>query len=328
MIERRRRLLAAAGVSAFAVPLAVLAQPPRRTKRIGLLWEADSQSPTLVEAFNAGLREIGYVQGRDYVIEQRSAKDDHRLLPSLAAELLELKVDLIVATTTASAVAARGATHDVPIVFTAAGDPVGSGLATSLRRPGGNVTGLSTQNAELTIKHLDLLREVVPKLRRVGFLYHADNAANVTMLVRLERECSKVRIQCMGVGIREKQDIPGAFATLQRDKAQALILSGSPVLVGWQNAIIDHAARHRMPAMYAVSLNVEEGGLISYAASGRDRFRRAATYVDKIFNGAKPADLPIEQPTKFELVINMKTARALGITIPQSILVRADRVIE
>src|SRR5262249_49474670 len=168
--------------------------------------------------------------------------------------------------------------------------------------------------------------EIIPDLRRVGLLYLAGNAA--ASFARLESECSKLRIQFMGIAVREKQDIPGAFGTLQRDKAQALILSGSQVLLAWRDTIIDHAARHRLPAMYLASVNVEEGGLISYASNGRARFKRAAVYADKIFKGAKPGDLPIEQPTKFDLVVNVKTAKALGITIPQSILVRADRVIE
>ncbi|HKA44827.1 MAG TPA: ABC transporter substrate-binding protein [Burkholderiales bacterium] len=328
MTVRRQLLLVLVG-SALAAPLTVLAQPPSRAKRIGFLWDADSPGELrLIDAFRAGLRELGYVQDRDYVIEQRSAKGNHHLLPALAAELLALKVDLIVATSNPSAMATRGATRDVPIVSIGDPDPVGSGLVASLRRPGGNVTGLSSQTPELVIKHLDLLRQIVPNLRRVGFLYPADNTAVVAIFARLESECGKLQIQCIRAAVRQEQDIPGAFGVLQRGKAQALIVSTSTVISAWRDTVIDHAARHRLPAIYGPSVIVEAGGLISYASSGLARFRRAAVYADKIFKGAKPGDLPIEQPTKFDLVVNMKTAKALGITIPQSILVRADRVIE
>jgi len=181
---------------------------------------------------------------------------------------------------------------------------------------------------EVVTKQLDLLRQIVPNLRRVGFLYPADNTAVVAIFARLESECGKLQIQCIRAAVRQEQDIPGAFGVLQRGKAQALIVSTSTVISAWRDTVIDHAARHRLPAIYGPSVIVEAGGLISYASSGLARFRRAAVYADKIFKGAKPGDLPIEQPTKFDLVVNMKTAKALGITIPQSILVRADRVIE
>ena len=224
--------------------------------------------------------------------------------------------------------AAREATRDVPIVFTGAADPVGSGLADSLRRPGGNATGLGTQNAELATKHLDLLRQIVPNLRRVGYLYNADSAANVATFAGLEPGCGKLQIQCIRAAVREVRDIPGAFGALQRDKAQGLIVAGNPALAAWRDNIIDYAARYRLPAIYFTSMMAEAGGLISYTSSLPARFRRAAAYADRIFKGAKPGNLPIELPTKFELVVNLKTARALGITIPQSILVSADKVIE
>jgi ABC-type uncharacterized transport system substrate-binding protein len=323
---RRKFLIALVG-TALASPLAPLAQPPARVRRIGFLWDVDT-TPSLVDAFSAGMRELGYVQGRDYVIEQRSAKGNPRLLKPLAAELLGLKVDLIVATTYPSTVAASEATREVPIVTTGVGDPVGYGLVTSLRHPGGNVTGLSNQSAEVVIKHLDLLRQIVPNLRRVGYLYHADNAASVAIFGRLEPECGKVQVQCIPAAVRDAQNIPGAFGTLQRDKTQGLIVAPGTTLNTWRDTIIDHAARHRLPTTYSTSTLAAAGGLISYSSNAFERYRRAATYVDKIFKGAKPGDLPIEQPTKFELVVNLKTAKALGITIPQAILVRADRVIE
>ena len=326
MKVRRKFLIALVG-SALAAPLALLAQAPGRAMRIGFLWDLETPlSSQLANAFRAGLHELGYVQGRDYVIEQRSAKGDLGLFPALAVELLALKVDLIVATSAASAKAARDATRDVPIVITGVGDPVGIGLADSLRRPGRNVTGLSNQAAELTIKHLDLMRQIMPDLRRVGYLYDAD--VGVATVVRLEGECSKLKIQCIRAAVREAQDIPGVFGALQRDKAQGLIVGSGNRLVAWRDTIIDHAARQRLPAIYNSTVAADAGGLIAYFSNGFERYRRAATYVDKIFKGAKPGDLPIEQPTKFELIVNLKTAKALGITIPQSILVRADRVLE
>ena len=328
MTVRREFLIALVG-SALAAPLTPLAQPLGRPRRIGFLWDVETPgSPQNVDAFSAGLRELGYVQGRDYVIEQRSAKGALRQLPALAAELLALKVDLIVAPGHPSVMAARGATRDVPILITGIPDPVASGLAASLRRPGGNVTGLTNMGSELIIKHLDLLRQIVPDLRRVGCLYDAGNTGSVAHFTRLERECGKLQIQCIGTGLREAQDIPGAFGALRRDKAQGLIVAGGNALAAWRDSIIDHAARHRLPTVYVQPQAAQAGGLISYASDARARFRGAAKYADKIFKGAKTGDLPIEEPTKFELVINMKTAKALGITIPQSILVRADRVIE
>jgi ABC-type uncharacterized transport system substrate-binding protein len=328
MNGRRKFLIALAG-SALAAPRAPLAQPPGRPRCIGFLWDVETPGGSQnLDAFRAGLRELGYVEGRDYVIEQRSAKGDLRLLPSVAAELLTLKVDLIVATSYPATMAASRATRDVPIVTTGVGDPVGYGLAASLSRPGGNVTGLSNQSTDLAIKHLDLLRQIVPSLRRVGYLYHSDNAASVAIFARLESECTKLQIQCIGAAVSEQQDIPAAFGTLQRDKVQGLIVAPGNAISAWRGSIIDHAARHRLPAIYFNNTAAEAGGLIAYFSNTRERFRRAATYVDKIFKGAKPGDLPIEQPTKFELIVNMKPAKALGITIPQSILVRADRVIE
>jgi ABC-type uncharacterized transport system substrate-binding protein len=297
------------------------------TRRIGFLWEFDPSGSQNVDAFSAGLRELGYVQGRDYVIEQRSAKGNLGLLKPLAAELLAQKVDLIVVPDVASAIAARDTTRDVPIVTIGVGDLVGRGLAASLRHPGGNVTGLTALGPELVIKHLDLLREIVPALRRVGYLHDADNAGAAANLAGLERECTKLQIQCIPAAVREAKEIPGAFGALQRDKAQGLIVAGGR-LAAWRDTIVDHAARYRLPSIYILLTAADAGGLIAYFSNVRERYKRAATYADKIFKGAKPGDLPIEQPTKFELVVNMKTAKALGITIPQSILVRADRVIE
>jgi putative ABC transport system substrate-binding protein len=209
-----------------------------------------------------------------------------------------------------------------------AGDPVGSGLAENLRRPGGNVTGLMGLTADLYIKRLDLLRQILPGMRRVGLLYNPDNASDVLTLKRFESECSRLNLTPIHAAVRKRDQITPAFDSLQRDGAQGLIVAASSLNNDFHAAIAADAARHRLPTMYGPSYYVEAGGLISYATNSQDLYRRAAAYVDKIFKGVKPGDLPIEQPTKFELYVNLKTAKALGLTIPQSILISADKVIE
>jgi ABC-type uncharacterized transport system substrate-binding protein len=240
-----------------------------------------------------------------------------------------LKVDVIVSSGTPSAIAARNATRDIPILITTAGDPPGSGLAISLSRPGGNVTGL-TQGVglELYSKRLDLLRQIVPDMRRVGFLYDPDNAANAKGSSRFEADCQKLGLKALRAPARNAEEISAAFNALKRDQAQALIVTAASTFVPLQQRILEHAASYRLPAVYPVGATAEAGGLISYGTNFPELYRRAAAYADKIFKGAKPGDLPIEQPSKFELVVNLKTAKALGITIPQSILVSADKVIE
>jgi len=273
------------------------------------------------------MRALGYANGRDYAIEQRWAQGDLARLPALAAELLVLKVDLIFAGTSASAVAARKATREIPILIATAGDPVGSGLATTLSHPGGNVTGLNTLASELYTKRLDLLRQLLPGMRRVGLLYNPNSASNVLILNRFEADCGRLQFKPVRAPVRKAEEIAAAFDTLQRDKAQGVIVTASTNIV-WQDSIIEHAAKHRLPAVYSGGLFAESGGLLSYAADRPDLYRRAAAYADKIFKGAKPSDLPIEQPNKFETIINLKTAKALGIKIPDVILLRADKVIE
>ncbi len=254
-----------------------------------------------IDAFNAGMRELGYAEGKDYAIEHRSAENDLARLPALAAELLALKVDVIVPSGTPSAVAARNATREIPILIVTVGDPVGSGLAASLRRPGGNVTGLTNLASDLVTKHLDLLRQILPDMRRVGFLYNPDNAANVLGLKQFESDCGKLGFNSIRAPVRKAEDIATAFNTLKRDKAQGMIVTAASSNIAWRESIIEHAAKHRLPAIYGENLFAESGGLLSYAANFPDLYRRAAAYADKIFKGAKPGDLPIEQPTKFEL---------------------------
>ena len=326
----RRKLIFSMGAGALTVPFASLAQQQRKVWRIGVLWERDRSdySPNL-EAFKGGMRGLGYAEGKDYAIEQRSANNDHARLPALAVELLALKVDLIVTSGSPSAVAAHNATHDVPILIVTISDPVGSGLAASLARPGGNLTGLAQGvGSELYTKRLDLLRQILPGIRRVGFFYNPENAGNMRSLNQFQSDCDKLKLESIPVPVRKVQDVEAAFNILKRDKAQALIIAGDSTYISWRETIIELAAKLRLPAIYPALSFVDSGGLISYATNTTDLYRRLPVYADKIFKGVKPGDLPIEQPLQFETVINLKTAKALGIKIPNSVLVQATRVIE
>ena len=325
----RRELLIMLGAGALAAPLACFAQQKGKVWRIGFLWEnAHVPSDGNIGAFKAGLHELGYTEGRDYVIEHRSAQSELARLPALAAELLALKVDVIVSSGTPSTEAARKVTHQIPILIATAGDPVGSGLAASLRRPGGNVTGLTGLTSELISKRLDVLRKILPDMRRVGILYNPDNASDALSVRQFESDCHKLHFTPLRAPLRKAQEIPDAFNLLKRDKAQGLLVTNSSTNLASRVTIIEQVAKHRLAAVYGGNLYTESGGLISYAANRPDLHRRAAAYADKIFKGAKPGDLPIEQPTKFEMILNLKTAKALGIKIPDMVLVQVTRVIE
>jgi ABC-type uncharacterized transport system substrate-binding protein len=326
---KRRQLLIALGASALAVPLRTFAQQQGKVWRIGFLWEREqSDYIQWLEGFKAGMRELGYTEGKGYAIEQRFAQGDLARLPALVAELLALKVDVIVPSGTPAAVAARNATRELPIVIATVGDPVGNGLAATLRRPGGNVTGLTSINVELYTKRLDLLHQILPGMHRVGLLYNPDNPGAVLVLKQFESDCGKLGFKSIRAPARKAEEIAAAFMTLQRDKAQGLVVSNSSTNSAGRGSIIEHATKNRLPAIYGQSLAADAGGLISYAPNIPDQYPRAAAYADKIFKGAKPGDLPIEQPNKFETVVNLKTAKALGIKIPDIVMLRADRVIE
>ncbi len=326
----RRELIAAFGAGALAAPFTAFAQQQRKVWRIGLLIESNpSFYVERINIFNERMRELGYLEGKDYSIEQRAAQSDIASLSKLATELVALKVDLILAPGTPPAVAARNVTREIPIVVASAGDPVGSGLVATLQRPGGNVTGFANGVAsELVSKRLDLLRQMLPGIRRIGFLYLPENTANSAGLKQFEADCAKLRITSIRAPLRTAREIPTVFDALKRDTTQGLIVSQATPYTTWKDSIVEHARKHRLPAIYAASLFAEAGGLIAYGSSRSDGWRGAAAYVDKIFKGAKPGDLPIEQPTKFETVINLKTAKTLGIKIPDVIMLRADKVIE
>jgi len=269
------------------------------------------------------------VEGQNIAIEYRWAEGRFERLPDLAAELVRLKVDVIVSVVTQASLAAKNATRTIPIVMVAAGDPLGSGLVASLARPGGNVTGPSSMYAELAGKQLELLKETVPKVSRVAVLWNPANAVwQAQMLRATEVAARALGLQLQLLEARGPDELEGAFAAMTRERASALLVQVDVIFALHARRLADLAAKRHLPAMYGSREHVEAGGLMSYAPNIPDLFRRAATYVDKILKGAKPADLPVEQPTRFELIINLKTAKALGLTIPPSLLVRADQVIE
>ena len=321
--EVSMRRIALAVVLALSLTLAAEGQQAGKVSRIGVLAVSAAAFSPRIEAFRRGLREHGYVEGKNILLEYRYAEGKLDRLPDLAAELVALKVDVIVTASPPAVRAAQKATSTIPIVFAAVGDPVADGLVKSLARPGQNTAGLSIVGPELEGKRLELLKEAVPKTTRVAVLFGPQRLRK-----ELESAAPALGIQLISLPVQELGDFESAFETARKENADALITSPSPLLNTVRERIVALAAKNRLPAMYAGPEFVETGGLMSYAPSYTDLFRRAATYVDKILKGAKPGDLPVEQPTKFELVINLKTAKALGLTIPQSVLGRADQVIE
>jgi putative ABC transport system substrate-binding protein len=313
-------------------PVAAKAQQATKLPRIGYLSANSAANPHLREAFRQGLRDLGYVEGRNVVIEYRDAEGKPERLPALAAELVALKVDVIVTGGgTPTALAAKQAARTLPIVFASAPDPVTDGLVTSVARPGGNVTGSSNLNPELVGKCLELLKQAVPGASRVAVLWQPGAAGERTekdMLKGAEVTARALGVRLQFVETRGPADFDRAFSDMTRARAGALTVLGSAMLFTERRRLVDLAAKNRLPVVYPQREFVDAGGLMSYGPNLADLFRRAATYVDRILKGTKPGDLPVEQPTKFELVINLKTAKALGLTIPPSLLGRADHVVE
>jgi len=327
----RRNLLVAFGLGALAGALPAFAQQKGKVWRIGFFYFGSRQSALDTGRYNGflqGMRELGYFEGKNLVIEARFADGVSELLPGLATELVRLNVDVIVATGNPVYSALQKATRTTPIVVTVAADPVGEGFAASLARPGGNITGLATGNVELFPKHIELLKTAVPKLSRVAVLWNSGNEAHPSRLKQLQAVAQKAGIQALQVGARTAGEIESGFATMTREHAQAAIILNDTFFVQQLRQIAELSARHKLPSLFGAIEYAEAGGLMGYGQNVADNFPRAATYVDKILKGAKPGDLPVELPTRFELVVNLKTAKALGITIPQSVLLRADRVIE
>jgi putative ABC transport system substrate-binding protein len=326
------RSIALVAVLLLAAPLVAGAQPAGKVHRIGLL---DSGPPSPAagtasqwEAFREGLRAFGYVEGRSLTIHSRWADEKYERLPSLAAELVRLDVDVIVVRTTPAALAARGVSQAVPIVILVANDPVGAGLVASLARPGGNITGLTTLSPDLSAKRVQLLKEVIPRLSRLAVLWNAANPANAAAWRETQEAARTLGVELQSRPVAGARDFEGVFGMMARERPDALLIVVDALIGGHANQIADFAVHQRLPTMAGARASVEAGCLIGYAPNTREMARRGAYYVNKILKGAKPADLPVEQPTKFELVINMKTAKALGLTVPQSLLLRADHVIE
>jgi ABC-type uncharacterized transport system substrate-binding protein len=333
VISRRRFLtgaaVALAPMGAAAHAQEYKAQQSGKIARIGILSLASGPNPNM-DIF-PGLRDLGWIEGQNMVVEYRWAAGREDQLPTLAAELVRLKVDIIVTSTTPAAKAAKQATTTIPIVMTFVADPVGSGLVASLARPSGNITGLSTLAAGLVAKRFDLLKTLVPGIKRMAVLWEPDVFGERT--VRSMREETEVAARTLGVRVqfieaRRQSDLERAFATMKETRNDALLVFPGPVLFEARKRIVAHAAKNRLPVVYPWREGAEAGGLVSYGTNFPDMYRRAASYVNRVLKGAKPADLPIEEPTKFELVINLKTAKALGLTIPPSLLGRADEIIQ
>jgi ABC-type uncharacterized transport system substrate-binding protein len=326
-----RRAFLAGAAALLAAPLAAGAQSTRRLYRIGFLGAASPSEPRsqrFFEAFRNGLAELGYVEGQNIAIESRWAAGKYERLPGLAAELVRLKMDVIVTAAVPAIRAVKEATSTIPIVMAVVVDPVATGLVASFARPGGNITGLSVMTPELVGKQLEMLREIVPKASRVAVLWNPANPGNPPQLRAAEVAARTLGMRLQLLEARNPREIDSAFAAMTKEGASAVVVLVDVVLIEQRTRIADLAATRRLPAVYGHVDYVGAGGLMAYAPNFRDNYRRAAAYVDRILRGANPGDLPIEQATKFELLINLKTAKALGLTIPPSVLARADQVIE
>jgi putative tryptophan/tyrosine transport system substrate-binding protein len=333
--ERRRSIQNRKWVGLFAVVVALMmcgaraaAQQPARIHRIGILsTNSGSVFSARVEAFRQRLREHGYVEGKNIAIEYRYADGKRERLPDLAAEMARLKVDVIVTTGAVPVLAAKKASPTIPIVFASSSDPVRSGLVSSLAQPGGTITGLSQMAPDLDGKRLELLKEAFPKIVRVAFLWQAGGIRGNLELTDMEAAAKVLGIKLQSLPVRSLGDLESAFARAKREGAHALITTTGALIVTQQRQVLDFAVKNRLPAMYPESEWVEAGGLMSYGSDNTDLWWRAADFVDKILKGTKPADMPVEQATKFEFVVNMNAAKQSGLTIPQKVLARADRVI-
>jgi ABC-type uncharacterized transport system substrate-binding protein len=327
MTCRTLGLLVTLTLGFLVAPLSAEAQPPTRVHRIGVLHDTTPGRDPYMDGFLEGMRALGYVEGQHFVMEYRGAEGQYERLPALAAELVRLKVDVIVTIGTPTSVAAKQATTTIPIVMTSVGDPVGSDLVASLARPGGNVTGVASLSPDLVGKQLELLKEAFPTISRVAILWNPANLFNALIVQAAEVAAQALGVQLHLVEARGPEAFDSAFAAMTRAHAGALLVIGDRAFRQHGRRLAELAAMSHLPTIYNIRAYVEAGGLMAYGSNSLDLNRRAAVYVDKLLKGAKPADLPVEQPTKFELVINLKTAEALGITIPPILLFQADEVI-
>ena len=328
-MNNRRKLVIALGAGVLMAPLASYAQQPANVPRIAYLGATSlTANASRVEAFRQGLRELGYVEGKNIVIEFRSADGEQGRLPALVAELIRLKVDIIVSGGPAVTRAAKAATTTIPIVMGNDGDPVGTGFVASLARPGGNITGLSSLAPARSGKQLELLKEIIPVLSRVAVIGSSTEPFYSQALKEIELAAGALKLKLHLLDVRDAKDIETAFQAARKERADAVLLLQASVLSSHRAQVVELAVRNRLPAASNASEFVQEGGLMTYGVSVTDLFRRAAYFVDKILKGAKPADLPVEQPIKFEFIVNLKAAKQIGLTIPPNVLARADRVIK
>ena len=297
-------------------------------RRIGVILVSVSAEGKEAQAFQQGLRDAGYSEERDIVIEWRSAGGDYSRIPAFVTDLAERKVEVIVVNTTRAVQAVKRATSTTPIVMAVVADPIGSGLVTNLAHPGGNITGLSMMTPDLNAKQLQLLKDTIPRLTRVAVIWNPDTPWHAKAVEDLKAAAPSLSLELKFVSAQTPEQLSPAFSAARRERAQALCVLAAPLFVAQRRRLVELAAKARLPTIYWRRQFVDEGGLMSYGASLSDQFRRSAEYVDKILKGAKPGDLPVEQPTQFELVVNLRTARALGLTVPQSVLQRADEVIQ
>jgi ABC-type uncharacterized transport system substrate-binding protein len=326
----RRAFIAAVGTGFLVAPFATEGQQTGKVYRIGILsggWP-EKNAPQ-VQAFLKGLHDMGWIAGQNVVIEWRSAEGRMDRLGALAAELVHMKVDIMVtASSTPATVAAKRATTTIPIVMVAAGAPVENGLVASLARPGGNVTGSTTLGGEVVSKRLDFVKELIPNATQVTLLWNPDNPANAALHRELMQKAQQAQLKLLAIEVRYAKEFDRGFALLERQRPDALLLTGDPMHLVHMGRVIEFTAKHQLPAIYNIRESVLQGGLMSYGANQPELYKRAATYVDRILKGSKPADLPVEQPTKLELLINLKTAKALRLAIPQTLILQADQVIE
>lgn len=331
-MNKRRKLVIALGAGALAAPFGSFAQQQGKVWHIGFLAmrspATSNRTKVTYGAFLRGMRELGYVDGKNLIIEWRFADGKDERLPGLAAELVQLKVDVIVAAGVQPTSAAQKATTTIPIVMGNNSDPVGNGFVGSLARPGGNITGLSNLTGDLGPKYFEMLRRMAPKLSRLAILMNPTNVSHAMFLKTVQAVAQKSSVNILPVEARSPKEIENAFSTITRHSAEAVIVANDLFFDQQLRQIAELSAKNRLPSVAAVQEYVEVGGLMSYGPNFAENYRRAATYVDKILKGAKPGDIPVEQPTKLELVINRKTAKALGLTIPQSLLISADKMIE
>jgi putative ABC transport system substrate-binding protein len=328
MTASRVALTVTLGLTLLAAPLAASAQPGKIPRLCFLTFDPGTPQSSRFDVFFQGLRDLGYVDGQTISIDYLSAEGRGERFPALAVDCLRLKADIIVVTTTPAAQAAKNATRTIPIVMHSLGDPVATGLVASLARPGGNVTGTTLMASGLAAKRLGLLKEIVPRISRVLVLAYLVDPIAAPQVKELESAAHSLGITLLVHDIRTADDLPAAFDAGAKERAEGVLTTAESIFVAQRNRVVQLAAQHRLPGIYPYRLTVDAGGLIAYDSYTSDLQRRAAAYVDKILKGAKPSDLPVEQPTKFELIINLKAAKALGLTIPPSLLQRADEVIQ